>query len=113
MKIKKERLLLTLNLWPFAWTTAGIKKVEVRKPSKWIKSRLYWPDGTPKQYNYICFRNGYKSTDPQVTLKYDRFEIAYKKTTLKWGEHSVDIEPGYFLIFFKEIIEIKNFKKIC
>ena len=56
----------------------GEKFIEVRKPSKWIKSRL-----ENKEYDIVKFVNGYGKRRPFFTVTYLGFTIWAEEKNLK------------------------------
>lgn len=76
----KKVLRLTLSKLPFELMVTGEKKIEYRKPSKWILSRLFEKDGvTPKEYDLICFTHGYGSHRPYFICEYWHFIPLHKE----------------------------------
>ena len=50
---------MTLKAAPYEVMVTGEKKVEFRKVSKWMESRLFSKDGD-RQYDRVVFVNGYR-----------------------------------------------------
>ena len=71
-------LKLTVSKKPFELMSRGKKQFEVRRPSKWILSRLIDKNGNAKNYDYVEFRNGYAKNAPSFMVKYKGFVVATK-----------------------------------
>jgi hypothetical protein len=86
-------LHLTLKKRWFDMVDSLEKKEEYRDDIAFIRSRLMWANGDRKEYNAICFINGYRPDSRRVTLKYLGFEFREGKP--EWGA-----VPGvkYFVI---------------
>lgn len=67
-------LFLTLKKQWFDEIKAGTKKTEFRDKTKWIKSRLFNKDGTPRKYDFVVFQNGYKKDSPRIKVEFLGFE---------------------------------------
>ena len=74
MSAKLKILHLSLKKEPFEVMVTGEKNQEFRKPTKWILSRLYNKDGTPKHYDVVKFTNGYGKDKPQFVCEYKGLE---------------------------------------
>jgi hypothetical protein len=104
-----KTLYLTLKRFPFILMSEGVKKMEFRKPSKWIKSRLLNKNGTFKHYDQVHFRNGYGNDKPYFTCKFIRTDIvdvendAFNYTLNGKDVLSVEVKRGDFIIFLGEI----------
>lgn len=68
--IKKKILHLSLKKEPFEVMVTGEKAHEYRKPTEWIKSRLFNKDGTKKDYDVVKFTNGYGKDKPCFVAEY-------------------------------------------
>ena len=75
-------LHLTLKKEWFDLMISGKKRVEYRKPSKWIISRL------EKEYDVIRFTNGYGSDKPYFVCEYKGFEISKKSENVYYSAFS-------------------------
>lgn len=75
--MKLKVLHLSLKKEPFDVMVTGEKNQEFRKPTQWIKSRLFNKDGTPKKYDVVKFVNGYGKDKPQFVCEYNGFEILH------------------------------------
>ena len=71
----ENNLRLSLKKAAFDVMVTGEKKIEYRKGSKWMKSRLFNKDGSRKEYDNVIFTNGYKSDSPFFIANYQGFEI--------------------------------------
>lgn len=104
-----KTLKLTLKAQPFEVMQTFEKCLEFRKPSDWIKSRLYDKDGTMKEYNYVEFINGYGSTRPRFTAYYCGFSICQKDREITYSNGLVvKVEKGDFIICFLSITRCNN-----
>lgn len=70
---KLKVLHLSIKKEPFEVMVTGEKPNEYRKPTKWMLSRLYHKDGTPKHYDVIKFVNGYGKNRPQFVCEFKGF----------------------------------------
>jgi len=84
---------------------SGKKKIEYRKPSKWIITRL------EKDYDVIKFTNGYGSDKPYFICEYKGFEISNKPDTINLENSKIEVEEGTYMIKLGKIIEKGNVKK--
>jgi ASC-1-like (ASCH) protein len=95
-------LHLTLKKKWFDLMISGRKKIEYRKPSRWIMSRL------SKDYDVIKFTNGYGSTKPFFICEYKGFEISDRSETINIDGNNIDVEIGTAIIKLGQIIERGN-----
>lgn len=110
--MKHKTLNLTLSKAPFEIMLSGEKKVEFRKPSIWIKSRLFNKDGSRKDYDVVKFVNGYGSDKPYFIAIYNGVAQALGLTSRHYSNNlSVIIEPGDYQIYLGDIIKRGNIKK--
>lgn len=101
--MKDTTLNLTLKRLPFEATAKGEKIIEVRKPSRWIMSRLKGRD-----YAQVKFTHGYGNSRPSVTLRYQGYTIAVEHTQFTFSNGLVvDVQPGDVLISIGQIIELR------
>lgn len=63
-------LKLTLKKMPFEVMVSGEKCREFRSPGRWIESRLFNKDGTPRCYDAVEFTNGYGQHRPRFLAEY-------------------------------------------
>jgi len=107
-QLKPKVLFLTLKKEAFDVMVTGEKTIEFRKPSKWIKSRLF-----SKEYDIILFRNGYGNDKPFFTCKYYGYE-SVKDTEVRKAHYSnglvVNVKEGDIQIKLGPIIEKGNLK---
>lgn len=106
----KNTLHLTLHLSAFEVMVTGEKRLEFRKPGKWINSRLFRKDGTKKQYDFIKFVNGYGDDKPYFICKYMGFEYEYG-TFLYSNGLEVEVSNDY-AIKCGDITEIGNYPRL-
>lgn len=87
----------------------GEKGQEFRKPTKWIKQRLFNKDGTLKHYDYIQIVNGYGGHRPQFTAKYGGFIVRERKSVRKYSNGiTVEVLAGHIDIKLSTIISKEN-----
>jgi hypothetical protein len=101
MKILK----LTLKKVPFELMAEGHKKIEYRRPSRWIKSRV-----VGKEYDAVLFRNGYGFLSPWFMCEYKGYEVAEDDHVLTWPGLEVKVKKGDILIKLGEIFAAGNYK---
>ncbi len=68
--IAKRMLQLNLKSLPFNVMLTGEKKVEYRDIKKWMNTRLFHKDGSPKQFDEVRFTLGYGSSQPYFICKF-------------------------------------------
>jgi hypothetical protein len=73
-----KTLKLTLKRKWFDMIASGVKREEYRLPSEWILSRLQ-----DKQYDAVCFRNGYSAASPTCTCIFDGWGVGFGRP--EWG----------------------------
>lgn len=101
--MKDKTLNLTLKWLPFEATAKGEKIIEVRKPSRWILSRL-----KGKDYENVKFTHGYGKNRPSVTLRYQGYTLAVECAQFTFSNGLVvDVNPGDVLISIGQIIELR------
>lgn len=92
-------LKLTLKRKPFAVMLTGEKDFEVRKPSKWILSRL-----KNKKYDNVQFVNGYGNSRPMFFCEYKGWFEAIGSATFKFSDGlAVNVEKGDIIIQLGEV----------
>lgn len=85
----------------------GEKRIEFRKPGKWIESRLFNKDGSRKQYDFIRFVNGYGSDKPFFVCHYAGFEYVFGHFLYSNGLEVNAIDE--YAILCGQIIEVGNY----
>lgn len=103
MTQEKEYLYLTLKKPQFAVTSSGEKKIEYRRLSKWIISRL-----ENKNYKFIKFTNGYGNDKPYFTCKFEGWKYSEGGVFQYSNGLKIDIHKGDIEIALGEIIDIKK-----
>ena len=99
-----KTLYLTLKKPQFKVTLSGEKKIEYRRHSEWISSRL-----TNKKYENVKFVNGYGADKPYFIAKYNGFDQIKKNERLTFSNGLVvQVEVGDFAIKLGTIIETGN-----
>ena len=81
------------------------KNFEYRKPGDWIKSRLIG-----KSYSLIKFTNGYGGDKPFFICAFKGHQILNKNKEVSYGDHSIPVEKGDFIIEIGNIIKAGNLK---
>jgi hypothetical protein len=104
-----KTLHLTLKKAAFEVMITGEKPDEFRKPTQWLKSRLYNKDGSKKHYRLVKFTNGYGHHRPFFTADYKDFSECVTPQIMKYSNGlKVQIEPGDIKISFGKINIIGN-----
>lgn len=101
----KRTLILTISAAPFEVMHTGEKPYEFRKPSDWMRSRLYNKDGTEKDYDYVKFTNGYGAHRPTFTCEYNGFYITDITRPVEYSNGLVvEVEAGDIVIYLGKIV---------
>lgn len=79
------------------------KKCEYRKPSKWIKSRLFG-----KEYDFAKFVNGYGNDKPYFIVEYKGYFTSENESTQTYPNLVVVVEAGDIIIRLGKIVERGN-----
>ncbi len=109
---KDDTLFLSLGEEPFDVMVTGEKTEEFRKPSNWIKSRLFDKNGEPRDYNHVKFVNGYGHDKPQFLVDFKGFRVSQVKQTIKFSNGLlVEVEKGDFIIELGAVFYKLNIKK--
>lgn len=109
MQSSKSTLHLSLKKEPFEVMVSGEKNVEFRKPSQWIKSRLFNSDGSRKEYDVVKFVNGYGSKKPSFTAIFNGFSNSTVGHVETYSNGlKVQVERGDFKIHLGDIIKKEN-----
>lgn len=104
-----KTLNLTLKKLPFEVMITGEKKIEYRKPSKWIESRLFDKELNIKPYDYIKFSNGYSKNSPYFICLFGGVGTSITESEIKYSNGLiVNKEEGDYKIYLGEIIEKGN-----
>lgn len=99
--LKKAKILhLTLKRPPFDVMKTGEKPIEFRKPTEWLLSRLYnLKNNKVKEYDFICFKNGYNMDSEFFYTIYSGFYVALEPGEKKYSNGlKVNFEKGDVLI---------------
>lgn len=76
--------ILHLTLKKKWFDRVGVDKFEeYREDGRWIMSRLFHKDGTPKMYAAVQFRNGYQRDAPKKTFVFKGAYLGIGKP--EWG----------------------------
>lgn len=106
-----KTLHLTLTKVPFDLMITGEKTVEFRKPTQWIKSRLWDKNGSLKQYDVVKFTNGYGRDKPYFIADFKTVNLSpFEDHFQNYTGLSVMIRKGDIKIFFGKILEKGNLK---
>jgi len=108
---KAKILKLTLSKKPFDVMVTGEKDIEIRRPSNWLKSRLYSKDGSEKSYDYVQFTNGYGTDKPMFIAEYLYFFEVDKESEeiLNYSNGLVvEMSEGSIVIVLGSIIQSAN-----
>jgi len=108
--LKNKVLILSVAKQWFDLMVTGEKTTEFRKPTKFIKDRLFNKDGSSKHYDYILINNGYGYHLPYFISKYEGFGTGYNNQyTFSDGSNLTVLSEDYN-IFLGEIIYEANIK---
>ena len=105
----KVLVLPVCKVW-FDLMETGEKTSEFRKPTKFIKDRLYNKDGSTKHYDYILINNGYGYHLPYFIAKYEGFGTGYNNQYTFSDDSNISVLPEDYNIFLGEIIYKANIK---
>ena len=109
---EQRTLHLTLSEKPFQVMVTGEKPVEFRKPSDWIKSRLFNKDGSRKDYDVVKLVNGYGKDKPFFIAIFNGFDQASEDSIQTYSNGlEVNIEENDFRIFLGDITKKGNLKQ--
>lgn len=103
-------LRLTLHPRAFEVMITGEKQFEYRKPSTWLKARLYDKQGKPIKYNYVLFVNGYGDDLPFFITKFGGAGNApIEVLDLKFSTgFKFDLHQGDVMIFLPKVVAFGN-----
>ena len=102
--------ILHLNLhraW-FDMIFGRIKREEYRGIKPYWEKILLNPDGSPKEFDAIKFRNGYQKVAPEGLIIYEGLTV--KKGRPEWG---APLDKKVFSLSLGEIISVKNWEPEC
>jgi hypothetical protein len=111
---KELRILhLSLTQLPFDLMAAEYKNFEYRKPSDWLKSRLYHANGSLKEYDVIKFTNGYGHKRPFFVCEYLSFFLAERDFKAQFKSPKgmsleISVKEGDIIIALGKILERGN-----
>lgn len=104
-------LHLSVNKAPFDVMVTGEKGWEFRKPTRWIKSRMFNKDGSVKSYDLVQVTNGYGNHRPQFTAKFKGFYLHFGPFTWEYSNGlQVSVSKDDYAIELGKIISTKNTK---
>lgn len=105
-----KTLHLTVTAQPFEVMVTGEKYLEFRKPTQWIKQRMYHKDGTPKTYDVVKITNGYNRDRPNFIAKFICFGYSdFDYLTRYTNGLSVEVEKGDVIIYLGKVIKVENY----
>lgn len=105
----KVLVLPVQKVW-FDLMETGEKTSEFRKPTKFIKDRLYNKDGSSKHYDYILINNGYGYHLPYFIAKYEGFGTGCNNQYTFSDGSKLSVLPEDYNIFLGKIIYKANIK---
>ncbi len=83
----------------------GEKVDEFRKPSDWIRSRLFHKDGSLKHYDVVKYTNGYGKDKPTFTCKYNGCYVATVDEEHTYSNGlTVAVQEGDFIIMNGDVL---------
>jgi hypothetical protein len=103
-----DTLRLTLKKAPFDVMVTGEKMEEFREPSRWIRSRLFNRDGTPRSYDFIEYTNGYGADRPRFTTNFVGFEHLDRVSRRYSNGLTIDSDSPLFVIKHTRILSKQN-----
>jgi hypothetical protein len=99
-------LSLVVSQEPYNAYVAGVKKMEFRSDSRWMRSRLFHRgDRTmPRSYSYVEIRHGYSSNAPRLRFRFSGFAACRVPSTVRYSTGLVvEVEVGDWIIFMQEL----------
>jgi hypothetical protein len=109
IKQNKVLVLPVCKKW-FDLMETGEKTSEFRKPTKFIKDRLYNKDGSTKHYDYSLYVNGYGYHRPFIITKHEGFGTGYNNQYIFSDGSNLSVQSEDYNIFLGEIIYKANIK---
>lgn len=100
--IHKKTLYLILKKEPFEVTASLEKKIEYRRNSKWILSRL-----VNKTYDEIKFTHGYGNTKPYAIFEYNGWSYTKKASHSYSNGLIVHVNDGDIEINIGKLIKMR------
>jgi len=100
--MKKILYLNVKKVW-FDLMIVGQKKIEIRVPSQWIKSRV-----NGRYYDVIKFINGYGHSKPFFICKFLGYEISDIEKIHSFGNIKLTQKKGDYVIKLGNVIETGN-----
>jgi hypothetical protein len=100
----QNTLYLTLKKPQFEVTLSGEKRIEYRRSSQWITSRLL-----SKNYDLIRFVNGYGKDKPYFIVEFKGYEIMKKHEHHLFSNGlEVEVKIGHYAITLGKVVETGN-----
>lgn len=104
----------------FEIMVTGQKRNEYRKPSEWIRSRLWYINNTdknvfpvyePRDYDFVEIRSGYGKHRPYFIAEFRYFSESLEEFYIGYGSGlRVKVEPRDYIIKLGKIIKIGNYE---
>lgn len=102
-------LRLTLKKYWFDLMKTGVKNLEFRKESHWIKTRLVGPKGSSRRYDYVEFVNGYRKNAPRFIAEYWGYFQSESNHFVKFNDSErIEVKEGDYVIKLGRVISIKE-----
>lgn len=108
--LQNKVLVLSVTKQWFDLMETGEKTSEFRKPTKFIKDRLYNKDGSSKHYDYILINNGYGYHLPYFIAKYEGFGTCYNNQYIFSDGSNLTVLLEDYNIFLGDIVYKANIK---
>ena len=107
-----KTLFLTLKKKPFEVMVTGEKSKEYREVKVWVISRLFHKNGTPKEYEFIKFVNGFGAKMPYFICKFEGFFLDKSCSIRRTYSNGLclEITEPVYVINCGEIVEKGNLK---
>jgi hypothetical protein len=107
-----KALKLTIKTCWFELIASGAKRIEYRRPSAWIESRLYHKNGKRREYDVVLFRAGYGKDARTLSMHYGGFEVVRKAEVVRYRNGmTVEVSAGDYGIILNTIFKPKIEKK--
>ncbi len=109
--VKKNKVLvLAVTKQWFDLMVTGEKPLEFRKPTKFIKDRLFDKNGNTKHYDYILLNNGYGYHLPYFIAKYEGHGTGYNNHYIFSDGSEITPAAEDYALFLGEIVYRANIK---
>lgn len=98
--MSQEILRLSVKREWFDLMALGLKRVEVRSNSPWIRSRLRDHAGQLRHYDLVEFTNGYGNARPRFQAVFLHAEVCTESVTIDFSGSEVHASVGDYFIHF-------------